>query len=76
MSLLIGQEVTLFDSTFRDMGIFALVLEAIDEEARHWYLKRDFGFETLLDDPNHLFLPVGTIRQLLTPLPALGEGQG
>lgn len=48
----------------REIGIYALVLDALDEEARAWYLGLDFGFETLLDDPNHLFLPVGTIRKL------------
>jgi len=48
----------------REIGIYALVLDALDEEARAWYLRLNFGFETLLDDPNHLFLPVRTIRQL------------
>lgn len=48
----------------REIGIYALVLDAIDEQARAWYLRLDFGFETLTDDPNHLFLPVSVIRQL------------
>ena len=48
----------------REMGIYALVLDALDEEVRSWYLHLGFGFETLLDDPNHLLLPVSTIRQL------------
>ncbi|MCX6378984.1 MAG: GNAT family N-acetyltransferase [Armatimonadetes bacterium] len=48
----------------REIGIYALVLDALDEEARSWYLRLNFGFETLADDPNHLFLPVGVIRQL------------
>ena len=58
----------------REIGIFALVPNALDEEARAWYLGLGFGFEVLLDDPNHLFLPVGVIRQLglsETPAPAL-----
>jgi len=46
-----------------EIGIFALVLDAIDERARAWYLGLDFGFETLLDDPNHLYLSVETIRK-------------
>ena len=50
--------------TSREIGVFALVLDALDEEARSWYLSLNFGFETLLDSPNHLFLPVSTIRQL------------
>ena len=48
----------------RSIGIYALVLDAIDEEARQWYLELNWGFQPLLDHPNHLFLPIGTIRQL------------
>ena len=48
----------------RNIGIYALVLDAIDEEARNWYGGLDWGFHVLLDDRNHLFLPVGTIRAL------------
>ncbi len=48
----------------REMGIYALVVDALNDAARKWYLGLDFGFETLLDDPFHLFLPVGTMRQL------------
>jgi hypothetical protein len=46
-----------------EIGIYALVLDAIDEQARNWYLSLDFGFKTLLDDPNHLYLPIETIRR-------------
>ena len=46
------------------IGIFALVLDALDEQARSWYLSLGWGFEALLDDPNHLFLAVDTIRAL------------
>jgi hypothetical protein len=48
-----------------EIGIYALVLDAIDERARNWYLGLNAGFQTLLDDPNHLFLPVETIRKAL-----------
>jgi len=48
----------------REIGIYALVLDALDDDARSWYLHLGWGFETLLDDPRHLFLPVATIRQL------------
>ena len=48
----------------REIGIFALVLDAMDDDARSWYLHLGWGFEVLLDDPRHLFLPVSTIRQL------------
>ncbi|MCA1595965.1 MAG: GNAT family N-acetyltransferase [Chloroflexi bacterium] len=48
----------------RSIGIYALVLDALDEAARSWYLGLGWGFEVLLDDLNHLFLPVSTIRAL------------
>ncbi len=50
----------------REIGLYALVLDALDEEARAWYLRLPFGFQPLLDDPNHLYLPVETIRQSIT----------
>jgi len=34
--------------------VYALVLDALDEEARSWYLGLDFGFKPVLDDPNRL----------------------
>ena len=48
-----------------EIGIYALVLDAIDEGARAWYLSLDFGFRTLMDNPNHLYLAVETIRRSL-----------
>jgi hypothetical protein len=45
------------------IGIYALVLDAIDERARNWYLGLNLGLQTLLDDPNHLFVPLETIRK-------------
>jgi GNAT superfamily N-acetyltransferase len=44
------------------LGIRAVEVDAIDEAARHFYLK--FGFTPLKDDPNHLFLPLHVIRKL------------
>jgi GNAT superfamily N-acetyltransferase len=49
----------------REMGIYALVLDALDDEARSWYLSLKFGFQELSDKPNHLCLPIETIRTLL-----------
>lgn len=46
-----------------EIGIYALVLDAIDERARNWYLGLNAGFQTLLDDPNHLYIAVETIRR-------------
>lgn len=48
----------------RDLGIHALVLHALDERARDWYLGLDFGFEILTTNPLHLCLSIGKIRQL------------
>ena len=40
----------------------AVEVDAINESARRFYLK--FGFRPLLDDPNHLFMPMHEIRKL------------
>lgn len=48
----------------RDLGIHALVVHALNEKARAWYLGLEFGFEVLLSDPFHLCLAIGKIRQL------------
>jgi GNAT superfamily N-acetyltransferase len=44
------------------VGIRAVEVDAIDDQARGFYLK--FDFVPLLDDPNHLFLPMRVIRKL------------
>ena len=56
--------MTQVERAAQEIGIYALVLDALDAEARAWYLHLPFGFEPLQDDPNHLYLPVETIRQL------------
>jgi GNAT superfamily N-acetyltransferase len=48
------------------VGIRAVEVDAIDEAARRFYKK--FGFVSLLDDENHLFLPMHIIRKLNLPL--------
>ena len=48
----------------RVMRIYALVLDSNDNSAREWYVTLGWGFQALLDDPRHLFLPVATIRKL------------
>jgi GNAT superfamily N-acetyltransferase len=45
-----------------EIGIRAVEVDAINESARRFYLK--FGFRPLLDDPNHLFMPMHEIRKL------------
>ena len=46
----------------RQVGIRAVEVDAIDDDARRFYLK--FGFTPLADDANHLFLPMHLVRKL------------
>jgi len=48
------------------LGIHAIVVDAIDDGAKAFYLK--YGFSPLLDHAWHLFLPIATARA------ALGKG--
>ena len=50
------------DRVDRDLGIHAVAVVAIDDAARRFYLK--FGFTPMADDPQHLFLPMKTVRKL------------
>lgn len=50
------------DRADRELGIHAVEVVAIDDAARHFYLK--YGFTELRDDPHHLFISMKTIRQL------------
>ena len=47
------------------IGIRAVEVDAIDENAKRFYEK--FGFLPLQDDKRHLFLPVSVIRKLKLP---------
>lgn len=51
-------------SAATEVGIFALVVNAIDESAKEWYLGLDWGFVQLLDDPHHLYISIKTLKQL------------
>jgi GNAT superfamily N-acetyltransferase len=44
------------------VGIYAIVVDALDQQARNFYLK--YGFHQLLDDPLHLYLPMRVVKQL------------
>ena len=44
------------------VGVRAVEVDAVDESARNFYLK--YGFVSLLDDPQHLFLPMVVMRKL------------
>ena len=50
-----------------EVGIRAVEVDAIDDNARKFYVK--YGFRPLSDDPHHLMLPMHEIRKLkLDPL--------
>jgi predicted N-acetyltransferase YhbS len=46
----------------RIVGIYAVVVDALDESARSFYMK--YGFNELKDDKLHLYLPMKTIDKL------------
>jgi predicted GNAT family N-acyltransferase len=51
-------------SAATEVEIFALVVNAIDDTAKGWYLGLDWGFVQLLDDPHHLYISIKTLKQL------------
>ncbi len=48
-----------------ELGVHAVVVDAIDQRAKEFYEK--YRFIPLLDSEFHLYLPVATIRDLLKP---------
>ena len=44
------------------IGFHALVVNALDDRARSFYMK--YGFASLGDDPLHLYIPLGTIAMM------------
>jgi hypothetical protein len=66
--LCLARALVQVENAANEIGIYALVLEAMDQQARDWYMKLDLGFETLLDDSHHLYVPVETIRQFIADL--------
>jgi GNAT superfamily N-acetyltransferase len=61
-------EILLMDALRRSkgvadqLGIYAVAVHAIDEQARAFYSK--YGFRALLDEKLHLYLPMKVIRKL------------
>jgi GNAT superfamily N-acetyltransferase len=45
-----------------ELGVHAVEVYAIDDDAWRFYLK--YGFTPLVDDPLHLYLPMKTIRDM------------
>lgn len=64
--LLLGDALNRVRRVAQDVGIFAVEVLALSEEARGFYLKRGFTF--LRDDPLHLYLTLQTLLKA-------GEGQ-
>lgn len=52
----------LIEGLSHKIGIRAVEVDAIDENARRFYEK--YGFLSLQDDQRHLFLPISVIRKL------------
>lgn len=44
------------------MGLYAVVVDALNEQAKNFYMK--YGFNELADDQLHLYLPIRSIKQL------------
>lgn len=44
------------------VGIYAVVVDALNESAKNFYMK--YGFEELIDDRLHLYLPMKAIERL------------
>jgi len=47
------------------VGVAAVEVDAIDDQAGSFYLK--YGFTSLSDDQHHLYIPIRTIKKLLVP---------
>jgi len=60
--LLLAQAMRQSQDVADQVGILALTVDAIDDRARNYYLRR--GFLSFLDRDDGLFLPVGMIRKL------------
>lgn len=45
------------------IAALAVVVDAIDDHARHFYER--FGFQRVLDDEYRLYLPMATVEQLI-----------
>jgi GNAT superfamily N-acetyltransferase len=50
----------------QQVGVRAVEVHALDEDARRFYLK--YGFVALRDDRHHLFLTMQVVRQLKLPV--------
>jgi len=47
----------------REIAVYAVEVDALNDVVRAFYTR--YGFESLLDDPLHMYLPIKTIRTIL-----------
>ncbi|MGH9835083.1 MAG: GNAT family N-acetyltransferase [Blastocatellia bacterium] len=62
-SVLLADAVKRVVATSEQIGIYAIVVDALNEQVKSFYLH--YGFRELLDDPLHLFLPLRAARKLV-----------
>lgn len=64
-AILLFDAIRLAEHISHSVGARAVEVDAINEEARRFYLKH--GFVSLVDDPCHLFMPMRFIRKMNLP---------
>ncbi len=62
-TLMVVKAIEQTERAAQDIGIHALIVHALNDAAKQWYLNLDFGFEALEANALHLYLPIETIRQ-------------
>lgn len=60
-SILLADAIKRVISISEQIGIYAIVVDALNEQAKSFY--QPYGFRELLDDPLHLFLPLRTAKK-------------
>jgi predicted GNAT family N-acyltransferase len=61
---LLMDALTRSEAASREVGAWAVVVEAIDQAAERFYAS--FGFESLSSAARRLYLPMGTVRRLVS----------
>ncbi len=60
---MLARAIEQIEGAAQTVGIHALVVHALNDHARDWYLKVGFGFAELMSNPRHLYLSIETIRK-------------
>lgn len=63
-SWLLGKALEKAVEVSRHVGLYTVVVDAIDERAKEFYLK--YGFIPFMEHPLSLFLPLSTIKRAMT----------